>query len=115
MTFTAFRVFGTTKPRRLIKKRLESHLLVSNSFTNTSDINNVSPLPTKAFAMGYLLWHRYCHCSEIKDLIPAVRSLCDYTREVVIYIVLIGKKCLKPNIWLETPDQKSTKSMMRTT
>ena len=50
----------------------------------------------------------------IKDLIPANCSLCKYTWEVFIYMVLTSKAHLGPNIWPKTPKQaESTKDMMR--
>ncbi len=47
---------------------------------------------------------------------PAICNLCEYTWEVVVYIVLTGKGRLESNIWPETPQQaESMESMMRTT
>ena len=55
-----------------------SHLTASRSFTNAFDILDVIFLPTKAFVTSHLLWHRYCCCLRIKNLIPATYSLCKY-------------------------------------
>ncbi len=119
---TAFTAPGTTNPRHLIKERLESHPLpnhhqslgtqpypnkrqgsrshrtASSSFTNASDIPDVTLLPTKASAMGHPLWRRYRHHSGIKDSTPAAYSLCKYTWEIVICMVLTGERRLGPDI-----------------
>ncbi len=137
---TTSTVSGTTNPRRLIRERLESYLpsnhlqglgtqprsnqqqgsgshpTTSSSFTNASDISNVPSLPTKASATGHLLWRGYCRRSRIRDSTFAARSLCEYTWEVVVCMVLTGEGRLGPDIWPETPQQaESTESMMRTT
>ena len=96
---------GATNYRHPIREYLESHLLSnyhqdlatklcanqrqsfesyqaatpSSSFTNTFDIFKVTPLPTKASAMGQSLWRGHCRRLGIKDSIPAGRSLCLYT------------------------------------
>ncbi len=133
-------VSGITNPRRLIRARLESHppsnylqglgiqprpnqrqgsgshLTASSSFTSAFDIPNVPPLPIEASTIGHSLWHKYCRRLEIKDSTPAARSLCKYTWEVVIYMVLTGEGRLGPDIWLETPQQaESMESIMRIT
>ncbi len=140
MASTTSTVSGITNPRRLIRERLESHPssnqlqglgtqprpnqrqgsrshpTASSSFTNASDIPDVPPLPTEVSAMGHSLWCRYCHRSGIKNSTPAARSLCEYTWEVVICMVLTGEGRLGPDIWPKTPQQvESTESMMRTT
>ncbi len=137
---TTSTISGTTNPRRLIRERLESyppsnhlqglgtqphpnqrqgsrsHPTASSSVTSASDIPDVPPLPTKASAMSHSLWRGYCRCLGIKDSIPAARSLCEYTWEVVVCMVLTGEGRLGPDIWPESPQQaKSTESMMRTT
>lgn len=44
----------------------------------------------------------------------ATGNLCKYTWEVVVCIVLTGKRRLRPDIWLKTLQQtKSIKSIMR--
>ncbi len=89
---------------------------MSSSFTNASDILNVTPVPLDASAPGHPLWRGYRHHSGIKDSTLAAHSLCKYIWEVVICMVLTGKGRLGLDIWLETPQQaKSTESMMRTT
>ena len=89
---------------------------VSNTFTNVSDISNLPLLPTKALAMGHLLWRRYCRRSGIKDLIPATCSLCKYTCQVVVCMILTSKKCLGLDIWPKFPQKaKSTQSKVRST
>ncbi len=137
---TTSTVSGTTNPRCLIRERLESyppfnhlqglgtqprpnqrqgsgsHPTASSSFTSASDIPDVPPLPTKASAMGHSRWRGYRRRSEIKDSASAARSLCEYTWEVVVCMVLTGKGRLGRDIWPETPQQaESTESMMRTT
>ncbi len=136
---TASTASGTTNPRHFIRERLESHPLpnhrqslgtqprpnqrqgsgshqtASSSFTNASDIPNVILLSTKASATGHPLWRGYRRCSGIKDLTPAAHSLCEYTWEVVICMVLTGEGRLGPDIWPETTQQaESTESMLRT-
>ena len=87
---------------------------MSSLFTNASNIPKVTFLPTKAPAIGHFLWRGYCNHLEIKNLIPAGRSLCKYIWEVIVYIVLTDKKRLKPNIWLEIPQQaESIESIIR--
>ena len=80
-----------------------SHPAASSSFTNASEIYDVTPLSTKASAMDFLLWRGYCRHSRIKDLPPAAYSLCKFTWEAVVFMVLTGKRRLGPDIWPEIP------------
>ena len=51
----------------------------------------------------------------IKDFLPKQASFCEYTWEVVIYIVITGEGHSGPDIWLETPNQGiSTKNIIFT-
>lgn len=52
---------------------------ISNSFTNISYNPDVIFLPTKAFAMEYLLWHKYYNPLGIKNWILATHSFCKFT------------------------------------
>ena len=55
--------------------------------------------------MGEFLWHSvYCYMG-IKDFWPKQASLCEYTWEVIAYMVITGKRHSGPDIWLETPNQ----------
>ena len=137
---TAFIDSGTTNPRRLIRGHLESHPLsnyhqsletqpgpnqrqssgshptASSSFINAFDLSNVTFVPIKASAIGDLLWRGYyCH-SRIKNLTSAACSLYEYTWEVVVCMVLTGKRRLGLDIWPATPQQaESIESMIRIT
>ena len=142
MASTASIASGSTNHRRSIRERLESHppsnycqdlgtklcanqqqgsgshpaATMSSSFTNASDIPEVTASPTEALATGHSLWRIYRRRLGIKDSIPAGRSLYKYTWGIVVYMVLTGKRRLGPDIWPETPQQaKSTESMMRIT
>lgn len=42
-------------------------------------------------------------------MILSARSLCKYTWEVILFIILTGKRYLRPNIWLKTADQAKSK------
>lgn len=88
---------------------------VFSSFTNVSIISDeVIPLFNKAFDIGYTLWRRHYHCTEIKESTLAVCNLCKYIRKVVACIVLISKNRSGPDIQLKTLKQaKSIESMMR--
>ena len=127
LAFTAFTSSGVTNPCRLIREHLKSHplsnhyqnlgtqtypnkqqvsgsyLTVFSLFINTSDIPDVTSLPTKASAIGYLLWRGYCYCLGIKNSISATCSLCKYTWKVVVCMVLTGKRRLGLNIWPKIP------------
>lgn len=103
---TASSACGTIKHRRLIRKRLKSHLpfnhchglgiqscfnqrhnlgsqlaaTLFNSFTKSSTIpNKVTLSLNEAFDTGYALWRRHPCCTKTKDLISAAHSLCKYT------------------------------------
>ena len=64
----------------------------SSSFTNASDIPEVTLLPFKVLAIGHYLWYRHYCFLRIKNSIPADCNLCKYTWEVVVCMVLIGKR-----------------------
>ena len=130
----------TTNPCRLIREGLESHpssnhrqgletqprpnqqqgsgshpaATASSSFTNASDIPDVTPSSTESPATCNSLWRGHGCCVGIKDSKSATCSLYKHTWEVMIYMVLTEEGCLGPNIWPETLKQaKSTKSIMR--
>lgn len=134
--------FSTTNLCRLIRERLESHFpsnyhrvlgtqtrsnqrqgsgfysagTTSNSFTNISNIFNVTLSPTKVPDTGYSLWPRHCCCMGINDLISAARNSYKYIWEVILCMVLIGRGRLGTDIWPKISQQaKSTKSIMRVT
>lgn len=118
ITFTAS---STTNYYRLIRKRVKSYpvsnycqslgtqpyfnqwhdfglksvVTTSSFFTNTSSIPKVISLPIRAPIMGYSLQYKHCYCLGIQDSIPAACSLCEYTWEVVVCIVLTSKGRLK--------------------
>ena len=133
---------GTTNHRYLIRERLESyppsnhrqnlgtqictnqrqgsrsHLgaTTSSLFTNAFNIPKVTSSPTKSPIIDHSLWRgHYCYLG-INNSILVSRSLCDYTWEIYVYMVLIGKERLGPDIWPEIPQQaESIKSMIRIT
>lgn len=80
---------GTTNHHCLIKEHLESYL----SFNHQQDLG------TQLYAHQ---WRRHCRRLKIQDLIFAGYSLCKYTWEVVIYMVLTDKERLGSDIWPET-------------
>ena len=101
---------------RRFKEGLETQLASTSSISLIigSNISDVTSSSIKLFRIGYSLWHRYCHCLRIKNLILATHSLCKYTWEVNAYIVLTGKGRLGPNIWPKTPKQAgSIENMIR--
>ena len=51
------------------------------------------------------LWRDFDHQMSIKDSWLKQKSFCKYTWEVIAYIVITGKACLGPKIWLEIPNQ----------
>lgn len=63
----------------------------SSVFTNTSNIPDITPAPIKAPGTGYSLWRRHCHYICIKNSTSAARSLCKYTKKVVLCMVLTGE------------------------
>lgn len=71
---------------------------------------------TNKKCISEFLWQGvYCHIG-IKDSLPKKVTLCKYTWEVVICIVMTGERCSGPNIWPETPNQDtSTEDMIYTT
>ena len=87
---------------------------MSTSLVIDSDISEVTGSSIEPSGTGYSLWRGHYRCLGIKDSIPAVRSLCQYTWEDVACMVLTSRICLGPDIWPETPEQaESTKNMMR--
>lgn len=122
--FTAFTASENTNSHCLIREHLKSHLffnhrqdletqlcpnprqvsrsypatIESSFFTNASNIPNLTSLSTKCFATGNSLRCRYCHCAGIEDYMSAARSLCKHTWKIMIYIVLTGKRRLRPDI-----------------
>ena len=101
---------------RHLRERLETQpaSIASTSLIIDSDISDVTVSIIEPSGTGYSLWRGHCRRSEIKDSIPAARSLYDYTWEVVPCMVLTGKGCPKPDTWPETPEQAEfTEEMMR--
>ena len=115
---------GTTNPCRLIRERLESHpssnhrqglgtqpcpnqrqgsgsypaATASSSFTNASDIPDVTPSSTKSPAMGNSLYRGHRRCASIKDSTFAACSLYKHTWEVMICMILTWEGRLEPDI-----------------
>ena len=106
----------TTNHRRRLREGLET-LPVSTASTSLvidSDITDVTGSSIEPSVTSYALWRGHRCRLGISDSIPAARSLCEYTWEVVACMVLMGKGRLGPDIWPETPEQaESTKDMIR--
>lgn len=128
LAFIASTSLDITNCQCLIKKRLESHLFFNycenlvtdpcfnqwqdvgsylatitySFFTDAIDSSNVILLFMNASIIGDFLWRGHYYCTSIKMSIFAACSLYEYIWKVKLFMVLIGKKCLGPNIWLET-------------
>ncbi len=89
-----------------LREGLETQLVstTSTSFVSDSDIPENTPSSIEPAETGYALWRGHRRRSGIKDSIPATRSLCKYTWEVILCMFLIGDRRLGPDIWPETPD-----------
>lgn len=81
-------------------------------------ISDLSPLDQKKTdeePIGEFLWWIVCRHIDIKDFLPKQASFCEYTCEIVSYIVITAKERLGPNIWPETPIQNTvTKNIIFT-
>ncbi len=102
---------------RRLREGLKIQLVstTSTSFVSGSEIPEDTPSSIESAETGYALWRGHCRRSGIKDSTPAACSLCEYTWEVILYMVLTGSGRLSPDIWPETPDQaEGTEEMMRT-
>ena len=65
--------------------------------------------------MGYSLWRKHCCYTEIKNLTSAACSSYKHTWEVMVCMILTGKRRLGADIWPKTLQQgKKTKNIMRT-
>lgn len=49
---------------------------------------------------------------SIKNFWPEQASLYEYTREIVVYMVITSKGCLGQDIWPKTPNQGTTTKKM---
>lgn len=79
------------------------------SFVNAPDTSATEPSKTY-----FVLWRGHCRYLRIKDLTLTARSLRKYAWKVILCKVLTERRCLGPDIWLETADQaQRTKNMMR--
>ena len=66
--------------------------------------------------MGKFLYRGICYRIGIKDFLPKQTSFCEYTSNVVAYIVISGKGRSGLDIWPETPNQAiGTEDMIFTT
>lgn len=99
----------TTNHCRRLREGFETQPVstVSTSLVIDSDISEVISSSIELSETGYFLWRGYCHYSGIKNSIPGIQNLCKYTWEVVLCMVLTGKRLLEPNIWLKTLEQLS--------
>ncbi len=107
----------TNNQSRGLREGLETQLVstTSTSFVSGSDIPEDTSSSIDPAETGYAFWRRHCHRSGIKNSTPAARSLCEYTWEVILCMVLTDDGRLGPDIWPETPDHaESTEEMMRT-
>lgn len=137
-----FTAFGITKLRHLIKEHLESHLFSNhyqdlitqtclnkqqgigshlaatnfNFFTTAPNILKEKSLSTSALTTSYFLQYSYCYCRRFKNSSIVTYSLYQYTRKVVVCMVLTCKWHLEPNIQSEILQQtESIKSIIITT
>lgn len=59
------------------------------------------------------LWYSVCHHMGIKDFSPKQASFCEYTREVIVCMMITGKGRSGLDIWPKTPNQNtSTEDMI---
>ena len=56
-------------------------------------------------SVSEFLWYVICYYMGIKEFLPKKANFYEYTWEVVVYMVIICKRRLSPNIWPETPNQ----------
>ncbi len=102
---------------RSLREGLEIQLVstISTSFISGSDIPEDTSSSIEPAKTGYTLLRGHWGYPEIKDLTSAAYSLCKYTWEVILCMVLIDDGRLGPDIWPETSDQvEGTEQMMRT-
>lgn len=86
----------------------------STSFVSGSNIFNVTLSSIEPPRTSFALWHAYHQHSGIKNSTPTNCNLCKYIWEVILCMILIGKECLEPEIWIEIPDQaEGIEDMMR--
>lgn len=91
-------------------------LIASSSFINASDIPDVTFLSTKASATEHLLGREYCCRLGIKDWIPPASTLCKYTWQIIVFMVLTGNSYLGPDLWPENSQKvQSQKNIIRIT
>ena len=97
----------TTNHCHRLREGLETQpaYTASTSLIIDSDISDVTDSSIEPSGTGYSLWRGYCCYSGIKDSIPAACSLCKYTWEVIVYMLLTCKGRPGPDIWPKTLEQ----------
>lgn len=86
---------------------------ISTLFVSGFNISDVTPFSIEPSETGYVLWCGYCQYSNMENLTPATCSLCKYIWKVILFMILIRKRVLKPDIWSKIPDQsKDIEDMM---
>lgn len=79
-----------------------------SGFSNLFDRSDPPPSNHKKIdgePIDEFLWHGVCCYIGIKNFLPKQTSFYEYTWEVIVYMVITGKKHLSPNIWPKTPNQ----------
>lgn len=102
---------------RSYRKELEMQPVstTSTSFISDFDIFNITSSSLEYLETDYALWCEHCWRYKIKDIILTTWNVYKYTWEVILYIVLTGKRCSVPDIWPESLyESESRKNMMST-
>lgn len=89
-----------------LREQLEIQLIgtIFTLFGNNSDIPKIISSSIRLAKTGYAFWHRHYWLSRIKDLIPTICNIYKYIYKIILYRVLIDKKCLSSDIWPKIPD-----------
>lgn len=93
---------------RHLRERLEIWSEFSSVFiffVHSPHISDTTLTVTKQPETGFGLWYGHHRVSERKNSILAICSLSKYTWEIILYIVLTGKRRWGPDIWPETAFQ----------
>ena len=87
----------------------------SNSF-NRSDPSPLDYEKTDEKHVSEFLWRSVCRCMSINDSLPKQVNFCEYTWEVVAYMMITGKGRSSSDMWPKTPNQSTgTKDIILTT
>lgn len=83
-----------------LREELETQLVSTTSilFVSGSDILDLTLSSIEPSKTGYALWCGHCRRSEIMNLTPTICILYEYTRQVILCMVVIGKRWLDLDI-----------------